>query len=103
IYNLSQGDANYIFNCGKPKAWACVLDELQYKYDIVFVVSTGNFLYERYDDNRNIKETYPYYFYKMKECKLIEPANSASSITVGAISISDEIINSPERLKVNVT
>jgi hypothetical protein len=40
----------------------------------------------------------------MKECKLIEPANSASSITVGAISISDEIINSPERLtKLNVT
>ncbi len=104
IYNLSQGDSNYIFNGGKPKAWACVLDELQNKYDIVFVVSTGNFQYEFYDDYRNLKETYPNYLYKMKECKLIEPANSASSITVGAISISDEIINSPERLtKLNVT
>jgi len=104
IYNLSQGDSKYIFNGGKPKAWACVLDELQNKYDIVFVVSTGNFTYELYDDYKNIKETYPNYFYKMKECKLIEPANSASSITVGAISISDEIINSPERLtKLNIT
>jgi hypothetical protein len=40
----------------------------------------------------------------MKECKLIESANSTSLITVGAISISDEIINSPERLtKLNIT
>jgi len=40
----------------------------------------------------------------MKECKLIESANSTSLTTVGAISISDEIINSPERLtKLNIT
>ena len=104
IYNLSQGDSNYIFNGGKPKAWACILDELQNKYDIVFVVSTGNFQYESCNDYNNIKETYPNYLYKTKESKIIEPANSASSITVGAISVSDEIINSPERLtKINVT
>lgn len=98
IYNLSQGDSSYIFDGGKPKAWACVLDELQNKYDIVFVVSTGNFKYENCHDYKKLKEAYPSYFYKMKECRLIEPANSVTSITVGAISISDEIINSPESL-----
>ena len=99
IFNLSQGSIDYIYDGLKPKAWACVLDELQYLYDIVFVVSAGNYRYELYDSYDNISSNYPTYFYKNKECRIIEPANSAISITVGSIAISNEVYQVPERLE----
>ncbi|SDZ23546.1 S8 family peptidase [Tindallia californiensis] len=104
IYNLSQGSIDYIYDGLKPKAWACVLDELQNLYDIVFVISSGNYLYEANNDYNNIFCRYPLYFYQSPECRVIEPANSATSITVGSMAISDEVYNVPERLeRLNIT
>lgn len=98
IYNLSQGDGDSTYSGGKPKAWACVLDELQNEFDIIFVVSAGNYFYEKYNDFENIQDEYPRYFYNSNTCKIIEPANSVSSVTVGAIANSEDIYNSLERL-----
>jgi hypothetical protein len=104
IYNLSQGDGDSTYNGGKPKSWACVLDELQNEFDIVFIVSAGNYYLERYSSSESILEEYPRYFYNYNTCKIIEPANSVSSITVGSISISEDIYNSVERLnKVSIS
>lgn len=98
IFNLSQGSIDYIYDGLKPKAWACVLDELQNLYDIVFIVSTGNYCYELYNNYNDIFSKYPTYFYKNKECRIIEPANSSTSITVGSIAISNEVYQVPGRL-----
>ncbi|WP_102398927.1 S8 family peptidase [Haloimpatiens massiliensis] len=98
IYNLSQGDGESAYNGGKPKAWACVLDELQNEYDINFVVSSGNYCYEEKNNFESILDEYPRYFYNSNACKIIEPANSVSSITVGAIATAEDVYNSLERL-----
>lgn len=103
IYNLSQGDSTSLFNGNKPKAWACVLDELQNEYDILFVVSSGNYEYKN-SNYENILNDYPKYFYNSDECKIIEPANSALSVSVGSMAISDNIYNALDRVnKIPIT
>lgn len=90
IFNLSQGDSNATYLGDKPKAWACVLDELQNENDILFVISTGNYIYS---DLENIIDNYPEHFFKQRQCKIIEPSNSVNSITVGSMAISDETVS----------
>lgn len=101
IYNLSQGDSEKIYSGGKPKGWSCVLDELQNEYDIIFVVSSGNYMYESNCQYENILSDYPKFLVNTTECKLIEPANSVNSITVGALATSGQIIN-PNPEKINI-
>ncbi|TGY42821.1 S8 family peptidase [Clostridium sartagoforme] len=91
VFNLSQGDSNATYLGDKPKAWACVLDELQNKNDILFVISAGNYIYSDSEID-DVVCNYPEYFFKNNECKIIEPSNSVSSITVGSMAISDETI-----------
>lgn len=93
IYNLSQGCLDSIYNGGKPKAWSCVIDELQNEYDILFVVSAGNYNYENDSDYNNILDEYPKYLFNTNNSKIIEPANSVNSITVGSLAISNQIAN----------
>lgn len=98
IYNLSQGDLDQVYLGNKPKSWACVLDELQNEYDVLFVVSAGNYEYVCEDNYEEIVKEYPKYFYNRNECKIVEPANSALSITVGSMAISDKIYNRLDRV-----
>lgn len=100
IYNLSQGDLNYPYNDRKPRAWTCVLDELQQEYDILFIVSSGNYQYAYEHDVKDILKDYPGYFYTDEKARIIDPAASSTSLTVGSIakssipySVSDERIN----------
>ncbi|MGF7186612.1 hypothetical protein GGQ84_002736 [Desulfitispora alkaliphila] len=86
IYNLSQGDSKQIFAGGKPNAWSCVVDELQHKYDILFVVSSGNYHPELDMPVEKIQESYPVFFLQNDNARIIEPANSALSLTVGSIA-----------------
>lgn len=98
IYNLSQGDLDNVYSGDKPKAWACVLDELQNRYDILFVVSSGNYIYNQGKQFGNVLEEYPRYFFNREECRIIEPANSVTSITVGGIATSENVYNTMERV-----
>lgn len=93
IYNLSQGDRNQVFKGGKPNAWSCVLDEIQNELDVLFVISAGNYYPEIDYDINKLEENYPSYFYCNSNSKIIEPANSALSVTVGSLAISDNVIN----------
>lgn len=95
IYNLSQGNSEQVFNDGRPRAWACVLDELQNEFDILFIVSAGNYRFDCFDEYELIEEEYPGYFLKKEHCKIIEPANSINSLTVGALAVSDEVYTVP--------
>ncbi len=93
IFNLSQGNVLNIYCDGYVDAWACVLDEIQSEEDVLFIVSSGNYNYEdTVEDYRNISEEYPFYFWKDSRCRIIDPATSITSISVGGIGISDEII-----------
>lgn len=89
IFNLSQGDLRAPYSDEKPRAWTCVLDELQNEYDILFVVSSGNFYYENFYETETIHKCYPQYFYKNNYCRVIDPANSISSVTVGSLALND--------------
>lgn len=86
IFNLSQGDLNYPYDDKKPRAWTCVLDELQNEYDVLFIVSAGNYYYNKEHEEKNIKKDYPYYFIEDSKTRIIDPAASSLSITVGGIA-----------------
>lgn len=94
IYNLSQGDLNNIYIGDKPKAWCCILDELQNEKDIIFVISAGNYKVDKYNIEE-ISNNYPRKFFEMQNYRIIEPANSVNSITVGSIAISDVTMQNP--------
>lgn len=88
IFNLSQGDLNYPYDDKKPRAWTCVLDELQREYDILFIVSSGNYDYAKEHDEKGILKDYPKYFYTDEQARVIDPAASSISITVGGMASS---------------
>lgn len=88
IFNLSQGDLNYPYDDKKPRAWTCVLDELQREYDILFIVSSGNYNYAYEHDVKNILKDYPKYFYTDAKTRVIDPAASSISLTVGGMALS---------------
>ncbi len=100
IFNLSQGDMNFPYDDKKPRAWTCVLDELQCEYDILFVVSSGNYDYAWEHDVQGILNEYPRYFFTDSNARIIDPAASCISLTVGGManskvpySLSDERID----------
>lgn len=96
IFNLSQGDLNYPYDDGKPRAWTCVLDELQREYDILFVVSTGNYDYAFEHDESQIIKEYPSYFYLDNKARIIDPAASSIALTVGAMANSNVPLTSSD-------
>lgn len=99
IFNLSQGDLNYPYNDKKPRAWTCVLDELQREYDILFIVSSGNYDYTYEHDVKNILADYPKYFFTDEKARVIDPAASSISHTVGGMALSSiPFVASDERI-----
>ncbi|EGT4137879.1 hypothetical protein EQZ09_08745 [Clostridium perfringens] len=96
IFNLSQGDGDEVFSGGRPKAWACVLDEIQNEKNVVFVVSTGNYFYEYNGSNNyeDILKNYPNYFLQQNDVKILNPATSITSLTVGGIALTDSLVSS---------
>lgn len=88
--NISFGQENSLY-CGNKKirqfALAALIDELALKYNkTVFVISSGNKHPKKiYNSISDIKNNYPKYFLK-SNFKVMNPATSALSITVGSIS-----------------
>lgn len=89
IFNLSQGDKYKPYDDENIGEWACVLDEIQAEEDVLFVVSTGNYEFEN-DDFRSIKEYYPDYLFE-NNTRIIDPATSITSITVGGVAMSGSL------------
>jgi len=91
IINISLGDPKNIYANGKIGSWAAVLDELCREFNIVIVVSTGNYKHLPTDGNHDSHLTdYPSYLLKPKS-RLLEPATAVIPLTVGSISHSDSI------------
>ena len=92
IFNLSVGDSESLYNGGRQFPWASMLDDLSRELDIVIIVSAGNVSTPEINEFASRDEL-------MKKARdqlfdpahrLIDPATSALSITVGSIARSSE-------------
>ncbi len=85
VVNLSLGNPyKRMFGHKKQFNLAALVDELAKELKLVFVVSTGNF--EEYK-HKGYPDTYPDYLLADEEdVKIIDPATSALSITVGSVA-----------------
>lgn len=90
VVNISFGNANESLRNKNNRQFplAALLDELAYEYrSVVFVVSAGNsdprIIFEELEE---IIENYPNYLVENEIFRIINPATSALSLTVGAIA-----------------
>lgn len=90
VVNISFGNSNDFFQSKNNRQFplASLLDDLAYFYkDVVFVVSAGNANPEMFIGNlENIVDQYPNYLVDNENFRIINPATSALSITVGSIT-----------------
>lgn len=105
IFNLSAGDSEHIYSGGRQFAWAEMLDQLSKQLDVLVVISAGNVSNPQINDFSSRTEL-------MEKCRnqlfypehrLIDPATSALSVTIGSITRFDEpevTLNRPGRLSV---
>lgn len=84
VFNLSLGNSNRPYDGKHLRGLAVTLDILTRKYDILFVVSAGNF--KGYSNRRFYwREVYPEHFFS-DESKIIDPATATHAITVGSLA-----------------
>lgn len=106
VVNISFGNANDYLREKNNRQFplAALLDELAYEYnDVVFVVSAGNsdprYIFESLEE---IVENYPNYLVESELFRIINPATSALSITVGSIAQEVSILEIGERHKTEI-
>lgn len=99
IFNLSAGDSDHVYTGGRQLAWAEMLDQLSKQLDIVIVISAGNVSNPQINDflsrDELMEKCRDQLFYP--EHRLIDPATSALSVTVGSITRFDEPEATPNR------
>ena len=105
VFNISAGDSSSLFMGGRQFAWAELLDQLSRGLDVVIIVSAGNVSNPFINDFSSRSEL-------MEKCRdqlfseghrLIDPATSALSMTVGSVSRHEEpeaIANRGTRLSI---
>ena len=107
IINLSIGDRDRLFyNSMSP--WSKLLDWLSYKYRVLFVVSTGNHhnviqliipksQFENLPQIDKEKLFVTEILNNSRNCRIMSPAESINSITVGALHSDNATFNTNER------
>ena len=92
IFNLSAGNGESLYNGGRQFPWASMLDDLSRELDIVIIVSAGNVSTPEINEfgsrDELMRKARDQLF--APEHRLIDPATSALSITVGSIARSSE-------------
>lgn len=100
IFNLSAGDSEHLYTGGRQFAWAEMLDQLSKQLDVVIVISAGNVSNPQINDfstrDELMEKCRDQLFYP--EHRLIDPATSALSITVGSITRFAEPEVTPNRV-----
>lgn len=99
VFNLSVGDIDHLYCGGRQFAWAEMLDQISRNLDVVIIVSAGNVpepdLKEFTSRDELLEKCRDQLFYP--EHRLIDPATSALSVTVGSITRFDEPEAIPNR------
>lgn len=99
IFNLSAGDSEHLYTGGRQFAWAEMLDQLSWQLDVVIVISAGNVSNPQinsFSSREDLMEKCRNQLFH-PEHRLIDPATSALSITVGSITRFDEPEAIPSR------
>lgn len=97
IFNLSVNNIQYRWSTETRRtvprrSWiARTIDHLSREYDVVFVVSTGNFDLATIQDFMNSGAQFPAYLLR-EEAKLWDPAQAALALTVGSIAATPRVI-----------
>ena len=92
IFNLSAGNGESIYQGGRQFPWANMLDDISRELDIVIVVSAGNVpnpLINDFSSRDELMQNSRNQLFA-PEHRLIDPATSALSVTVGSITRSAE-------------
>ncbi|WP_338679965.1 S8 family peptidase [Janthinobacterium sp. TB1-E2] len=87
IFNLSIGNTNSPYDGFHVKGIAYILDKLAREYDVLFIVSAGNFngCEEPPIPKESWREEYPSYL-SCPESIIIDPAPALNAITVGSLA-----------------
>lgn len=103
VVNISFGNTNEFLRDKNNRQYplAALLDELAYEYNnVVFVISAGNSNPRAiFDKLEEIIENYPNYLVDNELFRIINPATSALSITVGSIAQDVSILKIGDRHK----
>lgn len=107
VINLSIGDPDRPFT-HTPSPWARLLDWLSYKYRVLFCVSAGNYQEEvdvgiphsefaALTDDEKVQTTLKAIAQKLPSRRLLSPAESLNSLTIGATHTDDAGAYQPMR------
>lgn len=105
IINLSIGDSERPF-IHTPSPWARLLDWLSWKYRVLFCVSAGNFLgdievdiphseFSMLSDEEKVAHILKCIEKQLSERRLLSPAESLNSLTVGALHADESGVYTP--------
>lgn len=92
IFNLSARNGECVYQGGRQFPWASMLDDLSRELDIVIVISAGNVpnpLINQFSSRDDLMKKSRDQLFD-PEHRLIDPATSALSVTVGSITRSSE-------------
>ncbi|TDA67846.1 MAG: S8 family peptidase [Clostridia bacterium] len=84
IFNLSIGDVQKPYTGGHVRGLAAVLDTLVRQYNVLFVVSAGNF-WRTEEFPQDWRGQYPDYLFT-DEARIIDPAPALNVLTVGSLA-----------------
>ena len=84
VFNLSFGDINRVYGGGHVAGLAATLDGLAREHQVLFVVSTGNFLGSE-SAPESWREGYPRYLLH-DDARLLDPAPALNVLTVGGLA-----------------
>lgn len=84
IFNLSIGDVQKPYTGGHVRGLAAVLDTLVRQYNVLFVVSAGNF-WGTEEFPQDWRGEYPDYLFT-DEARIIDPAPALNVLTVGSLA-----------------
>jgi len=105
IINLSIGDTERPF-IHTPSPWARLLDWLSWKYRVLFCVSAGNFEgdievdiphseFFALSDEQKVAHVLKCIEQQLSERRLLSPAESLNSLTVGALHADESVTSTP--------
>ena len=101
VINISLGNWNLYYKDDEYQfRFAAAIDEIAYRYrdkNILFVVSSGNFKPDL--NSEELYQNYPQYLLDFPEARLIDPATSALSVTVGGLAYGEAKSTSPNQEK----
>ena len=94
VVNLSIGDVQRVFDGLHHSSWARMIDWLQYRYNVLIIVSAGNAPsfrfgktqseFEELGESEREKALFEARFSELRQLRLISPAETLNGLTIGA-------------------